>query len=51
MLNDKEFGEIQYETMWQKKDSYVLYGKEFEIIFLFKEMKTRYQLVYKNKHI
>ena len=32
MLNDEVFGEIQFETMWQKKDSYVLYGKEFEII-------------------
>lgn len=32
MLNDEVFGELQFETMWQKKDSYVLYGKEFEII-------------------
>ena len=32
MLNYEVFGEIQFETMWQKKDSYVLYGKEFEII-------------------
>lgn len=31
MFNDDVFGQIKYDTMWQKKDSYVLYGKEFEI--------------------
>ena len=31
MLNDDIFGQIQFEIMWQKKDNYFLYGKEFEI--------------------
>ena len=31
MLNDDIFGQIQFEIMWQKKDTYFLYGKEFEI--------------------
>ena len=31
MLNDDIFGQIQLEIMWQKKDNYFLYGKEFEI--------------------
>lgn len=31
MLNDDVFGQIQFEIMWQKKDNYFLYGKEFEI--------------------
>ena len=31
MLNDDIFGQIQCEIMWQKKDNYFLYGKEFEI--------------------
>lgn len=31
MLNDDIFGRIQFEIMWQKKDNYFLYGKEFEI--------------------
>lgn len=31
MLNDDIFGHIQFEIMWQKKDNYFLYGKEFEI--------------------
>lgn len=51
MLNDEVFGEMQFETMWQKKDSYVLYEKNLRLFCLFKEMKTRSQLVYKKKHI
>ena len=31
MLNDDIFCQIQFEIMWQKKDNYFLYGKEFEI--------------------
>ena len=31
MLNDYIFCQIQFEIMWQKKDNYFLYGKEFEI--------------------
>ena len=30
MLNDDIFGQIQFEIMWQK-ETYFLYGKEFEI--------------------
>ena len=32
MLNDDIFGQIQFEIMWQKKDNYFLYGKEFQAV-------------------
>lgn len=39
MLNDDIFGQIQFEIMWQKKDNYFLYGKEFEITLFIQEEK------------
>lgn len=31
MINDDVFGELNYELMWNKKDCFVLYGKEFSV--------------------
>lgn len=34
MITDDVFGQIQFKTMWCKKDRYTMYGKEFEIDML-----------------
>ena len=41
MLNDDIFGQIQFEIMWQKKDNYFLYGKEFELSLIHISEPTR----------
>ena len=32
MFYDEVFGELEFDSMWKKKEEFMLYGKEFEII-------------------
>ena len=41
MITDEVFGELQYKTMWHKKDCYNLYGKDFEIDLLIQDEETQ----------
>lgn len=41
MITDEVFGELQYKTMWHKKDCYNLYGKDFEIDLLIQGEETQ----------
>ncbi len=39
-MTNEVFGEITHKTMWQKKDTFVLYGKEYEITVFIDGKKT-----------